>query len=135
MTAYDLLTGDTDDDILGDEIGAGMIPLASVRSPEPALVIRVRNAPELVAKQGGAMGKLAFDIAPASITAKIYSEMQKEMLTKFREKGVVADVQVVTSPPSGPPPKAEFLRGMAAGGVGVGIVYGLWRLIRLLIGR
>ena len=133
MTAYDLLTTDADD-VLGDEIGAS-IPLASIKSPEPALVIRVKNAPELVAKQGGAMGKLAFDLAPATITGKIYSEMQKEMLTKFAEKGVVADVQVVTSPPSGPPPKAEFLRGMAAGGIGVGIVYGLWRLIRLLIGR
>ena len=115
------------------QVGASIIPLASVNTPQPALVIRVKNPAELVAKQGGAAGKLSFDIAPSSITGLVYSKMRDEMLEKFKEKGVVADVQVVTSPPSGPPPKAEFVRGMAAGGMATGIVYGLYRLVKAFL--
>jgi hypothetical protein len=74
---------------------------------------------------------LVFDLLPQTITNKIYSEMQKEMLVKFKEKGVDADVQITTSPPSGPPPKKDFLTGAAVGVGATGALYGLWKLIRM----
>jgi len=121
-------------DVLGSErndSSADDFDLAQATDPEPALVIRVENPGELVQKQGGATGALVFDIAPSSVTGMIYSKMRDEMLKKFKEQGVNADVQITTSPPKGPPPKAEFVRGMVAGGATAGVVYLLYRLIRL----
>lgn len=112
--------------------GAGIIPLAQAGGPQPALVIRVKNPGALVAKEGGAAGKLAFDAAPASITGMIYSKMREEMLTKFKEKGVDADVQVTTNPPMGPPPKKEFVIGAAVGAGAVGAGWGLWKLLKMV---
>ena len=119
--------------VIGTDLLGAIIPLAQAGGPQPALVIRVKNAEQLVRAKGGAAGALAFDIAPQATTSKIYSEMRNEMIRKFKEQGVDADVQIVTSPPSGPPPKKEFVSGMAAGAGAVGVGWLLWKLIRVFV--
>ena len=117
-------------DILGGEYVGAVIPLAQASGPQPALVIRVKNAGELVKKQGGATGSLVFDAVPGAITNVIYGKMRDEFAKKLKEQGVDADVTVSTSPPNGPAPRSDFLPGMAVGAVTVGIGVGLWKLLR-----
>ena len=113
-----------------DVLGAGMIPLAQAGGPQPALVIRVKNAGQLVAKEGGKPGELAFDALPGTITNFMYAKMRDEFAAKLKEQGVNADVQVTTSPPNGPPPRSEFLPGVAVGAGVTAIAFGLWKIFR-----
>lgn len=93
------------------------------------LLIHVNNVPELVQKQGGNTGSLVYKLAPSTVTGKVYSAMKDQFKAKLAEQGVVADVSIVTNPPSGPPPKAEILRGAA---LGAGLVGFMWLLKSLI---
>lgn len=117
MSASDYLFGT---DVL---LGAG----------EQYLVIRVKNVGDLVAKQGGAVGKLAHTLAPQTITDKVYDEMRKEMLKEFAKQGADVDIQVTATPPMGKRAPTEFGRGALVGGVGAAVLGGLalvvWRIL------
>lgn len=108
-------------------IDGATIPLAQAGGPQPAIVIRVKNAGALAA-QGGAAGSLAFEAVPNTITNIIYGRMRDEFLQKFKEKGVDADVSITTTPPAGPPPRSDFVPGVLAGGALVGLAWGAAKL-------
>jgi hypothetical protein len=113
-----------------DVLGAGMIPLAQTNTPQPALVIQVKNAGELVSKQGGKPGAFAFDAVPATLTNLIYGTMRSEFEKKLKEQGVDADVRVVAAAPTGPAPRSDFFPGVIVGAALTGIACGAWKLFR-----
>ena len=88
-----------------DVLGAG----------EQYLVIRVRNLEELVRKRGGFAGGLAVQLAPKTIENKVYSEMAREMVQKFREQGVDAEVSITSAPPTEAAARADFIKGAFVG--------------------
>ncbi len=88
-----------------DVLGAG----------EQYLVIRVKNLDELVRNRSGFAGGLAVQLAPQTIANKVYSEMAREMVAKFRQQGVDADVQIVSGAPSPGEARSDFLKGMLVG--------------------
>lgn len=96
---------------------------------DPALVIRVKNTADVVKAQGGGAGAIAFSLAPATITAQVYSTMQAQLKTKLKEQGVDADVTVTTTPPTGPAPKGDLLTGVVLGAGVVGLGFLLKKLI------
>jgi hypothetical protein len=98
---------------------------------QPAIVVRVRDV-GAVLKQKSAAGSLLYDFAPATLSNYTLTEMAKKIGEGLKAEGVDADVQVATSPPSGPPPKSDFMTGAAVGVASVGVGWGLWRLIGLL---
>ena len=101
-----------------------------------ALVIKVKNIAEVVAKQGGAAGKLAQQLAPLTIANTVYNAMKDKMAAGFAEQGVVADIAITSSVPTAKPTKGEFLAGVVVGGVGVGAVaVGGWALWKYVISR
>lgn len=112
-------------------LGASL-PLAPSRPQgDQALVIRVKNVPELVAKEGGATGKLVHSLVPQTIANTVYDKMAAEMRAKFKEKGVDADVEVTYAPPAvGRSPKDFFV----GAGVGAGLIGAVW-LIKGLLSR
>ena len=117
-------------DVLGGEFVGAIVPLAQAGGTQPALVIRVKNAGELAAKQGGATGGLAFDAVPGTITNVIYGKMRDEFSKKLKDQGVDADVTVSSTPPTGPKPKTEFLPGVLVGAGATAVGFALWKLLR-----
>lgn len=99
------------------------------------LVIRVKNVPELVKKQGGAAGALAYAAAPQTITAKVYDEMRSKLAEGLDQQGVDADISVVSLPPTGPAPKGELLTGIAIGAGTVGIGALVWHGVKQFLLR
>lgn len=101
-----------------------MARIEEILGSDPYLTIKVKNPDELVQKQGGSVGGLAYKVAPDTITQKIYSEMAKQMGTEFSKQGVKAEIKILDGTPSGKkPPAGEFIRGAAVGTVvGGGIV-------------
>lgn len=91
------------------------------------VVVKIKNVEDLVRNQGGATGKMAFALAPQTITNKVYDQIRAKLLAGFRSEGVDADVQVTASPMAGPRPPAEFLRGAVAGAVLAGGGWLLWK--------
>lgn len=86
----------------------------------PAIVIRVQDVGAVIKAKSGA-GGLLFDLTPSTMTNLVYGQMRDKIAQGLKDEGVAADVQIAMSPPSGPPPKSEFLRG-AAIGIGAGAV-------------
>jgi hypothetical protein len=104
-------------------------------SGDQYLVIHVKNVPDLVRAQGGKSGGIAFQVAPQTITNKVYEEMRAKIVAGFKSEGVDADAYVTMTPPVGAAPRDEFLRGVAAGGAAVGVGWLLWTyVIRGLFG-
>ena len=100
----------------------------------PALLVQVRNIPELVARQGGAPGAAVQALAPRTIANKVYTEMQKRMTSEFAKQGVDVDVRVVASAQDfGPPPRGEFLTGAAVGASAVGFAWVVKALVSYLL--
>lgn len=112
------------------KIDGSIIPLAQAGGQQPALVVRVKNAANVVAQQGGATGKLAFDLVPNTITNLVYGKMRDEFSSKLKEQGVDADVTVTTTPPNGPSPRSDFIPGIVVGAALTGIGLGALRLFR-----
>lgn len=118
-------------DVLGSDVVGATTPAAQ----GPFVTIHVKNAPELVAKQGGSIGSLAFGLVPQTITNKIYTEMASEIGKGMREKGVDADIKVVGNLPAVRPLSQDFTVGALIGAGGVGIGYGIFRLVKHFLGR
>ncbi len=105
--------------------------IVGVATGQPAIVIRVRDV-GAVLKSKSAAGSFLYDFAPATLSNITLSEMAKKIGAGLKAEGVDADVQVATSPPSGPAPKSDFRTGVAVGVASVGVGWGLWKLIGLL---
>lgn len=107
----------------------GAVPLA-----DQAIVIKVLNLPALIAQRGGAVGKLANQLAPQMIADRVYDEMRKKIAAGFSGEGVEADVRVVAAPlAEGLRPPSDFAPGVAAGAVAVTALVGGYHLIRALL--
>lgn len=101
---------------------------------DPALVIRIKNVADVVKRQGGATGAAAYAAIPNVVTEKVYSTVQEQLSTKFKEQGVDADVQVTSAPPMGKAPsgKRDFLTGAV---VGAGAVVGGYYLYTRVVAK
>lgn len=97
---------------------------------EPAIVIRLKDVGGLV-KSKSAAGGLLYNLTPGTMSTIVYGQMRDKLAGGLKDEGVDADVQITTSPPSGPPPKSEFGRGAA---LGVVAAAGGWALFRYVIG-
>ena len=95
---------------------------------EPYVAVRLQNVGDLVQQQGGATGKLAYSIAPKTITATAYDALRKKLIEGFAQQGVSADVTVQTTPGGGPP-QTDLLRGIVIGAVGVGVGWAAWKYV------
>lgn len=95
-----------------------------------ALLIQVKNVPDLVKSQGGAAGTMAYSLAPGTITGKVYSTMQGELKTKLKEQGVDADVSIVS--PAGYKPQAGGFpwKPVAIGSIAVSALTIGWLVLR-----
>jgi hypothetical protein len=90
--------------------------------PTRGLLVRVRNVPQLVAKQGGLPGAVAAKLVPNTIEAVVLTKMAEQMRPTLHEKGVEADVQVVTTATL-----PRFRDGLL---LGLGAAGGLWAVWR-----
>ncbi len=100
----------------------------------PFLVLHVKNVGALVAKQGGAMGALAQQLVPSTITNQVYSEMAKKIGAGMKAEGVDADISVMSNKPAVGGAPQDFTIGAVSGVLGAGVVYGLVRLVKHFIG-
>ena len=62
-----------------------------------AILIKVRDPAALARREGGAMASLIDKLAPDTLEAKIYDEMQKRIRMDFAQGGVDAEVAIVFS--------------------------------------
>lgn len=83
-----------------------------------ALLLKVRNIPEVVASKG-AIAALAQKAAPDAIEAKVYDEMGKQLKEKLREQKVDAEIRIVQASAFGPEERGGVLRNLA---IGLGVV-------------
>lgn len=83
-----------------------------------ALLLKVRNIPEVVASKG-AIAALAQKAAPEAIEAKVYEEMAKQLKEKLREQRVETDVKIVQASGFAPAESSGVLRNLA---IGLGVV-------------
>lgn len=97
------------------------------------VTIKVNNVENLVKQQGGAAGEIAFKLAPQTVSNTVYSKLKDQLAAALKEKGVEADVTITSSPATGAPAKGELLTGLALGAGGVGIAYGVVKLVGHLI--
>lgn len=96
--------------------------------PLRGVLIKVRNAQELAAAQGGTAGAIAASVAPGMIEGVVLNKIAEQLGPKFREQGVVADVSVVPVASVGGPNKRTFEVGIAVGAASMGLLWGLSRI-------
>ena len=114
----------TFDDVAGDVIGGAM-------SANRSILIKVRNVPELVRKQGGALGGLAAGLVPETINATVYDKMAAELLKGLTEKGVDADVKVVEPTGFQAAGGSPIWKPLAMGLGGAGLLMLGWKIVGL----
>lgn len=112
----------------------GLDHLGADLGTDRALVVKIKNLESVVEAQGGALGKLAANLAPTMISDQAYNTMKQQLLDGFKDKGVDADVQIVAASnvPSGAPPKSDFLNGALVGAGGTVALVAVWKLISRL---
>lgn len=94
-----------------------------------AILVRVKNAAELARSQG-AMASLAQALAPATIEAKVYSQIAAELQAGLAAQNVLATVTPV-EPTAWKPAVGSMIWQDAAIGLGlVGLVAILWRVFK-----
>lgn len=108
-------------------------------APEPGggpfVTIHFNDLPRLVEQKGGKIGGFAASLAPKTISAKAYGDLASKIKDGLVKEGVDADVRVVTTRPAGGPFGRDFLVGAGVGAAGVGVVFGLVKLVKHFIGR
>lgn len=103
--------------------------------PQRAIIIKVKNVPQLVAKMGGSMGSLVQSLAPESIDSKVYDEMSKKMKEGLEAQGADADVRVVDIANMRFASENPIWKPVALGIVGTGLVAGLYKLVMHFKGK
>lgn len=91
------------------------------------ILIKVRNAPQLAAAQGGAAGAVAATLVPETIENVVLDKMAEQFRSQLRQKGVDADVQVVAA--NLRPPVRSFGTGVALGLGIAGLSWAGWRFL------
>lgn len=82
---------------------------------DPYVAIRLRNVGDVVAKQGGTFGNIAFSAAPQTITNEVYSKIRDKVAAALSAEGVDADVGVFTLPGGKPGASSDLGRGILFG--------------------
>lgn len=111
-----------------DDLERGATIVGDAIDPQ-YVVIKVKNMGDVVTKQGGAMGNVAYSLTPQTISNIAYERMRDDFKKGLAEKGVDADVTITAMPPTGKPPAGELWFGVAVGASTVGMGWLLWKLI------
>ena len=83
--------------------------------PARGILIKVRNAQQLAAAQGGAAGAVAATLVPETIESVVLDKMVTQFKGALRTQGVDAEVSIVSADPHRP----------VTSGYGAGVVTGL----------
>lgn len=97
------------------------------------VLITVKDVPALVRAQGGATGALAQRFLPDTIENTVYQQMAAEIASGMKDKGVDADVKIVSPVGFKPASTPEFTRGAFVGAGAVGIGWLAWKIIKGLL--
>jgi hypothetical protein len=94
-----------------------------------AVLIRIKNAADLARSQG-ALASMAQTLAPATIEARVYDELAKQLGKALADKRVEADVQVIDAPQSNwrPAGGTHLWTDIALALGGLGVLAILWRV-------
>lgn len=65
---------------------------------EQFLVVKVRNIPDVVKKEGGQLAAIATAAMPQMVYTQFYSTMRDRLKGDMAKEGVIADVEVMTVP-------------------------------------
>lgn len=90
------------------------------------ILIKVRNAQQLAAAQGGTAGAVAASLVPETIEGVVLDKMVAEFRKTLAAKGVDASVDIVSATPHRPA-TSGFGTGMALGAGAVGAGLAVWR--------
>lgn len=90
----------------------------------PFVVVHVRDVPAVAKSQGGSIGALVQSLAPQAVEKMVYQKMVDQIASGMKDKGVDADVRVVSSiaPGSAPLPASDFWKGAAVGAGAIGAI-------------
>ena len=72
-----------------------------------SIVINIKNAGEVAAKEKGFIGEYAAKIVPQTVENQVYESAAESLSTALKEKGVDASVKIVANPFANTPPKAS----------------------------
>jgi|SRR5579859_6076188 len=112
--------------------------LIGAEPPTRGVLIKVKNVGQLAATQGGAPGALAAALVPETIEGVVLDKMVQQFRSNLKDKGVDADVQVVstTMPPARSGLREGVVLGVVGAGVGAGLGWVAWRHgLRRLVSR
>lgn len=84
-------------------------------SGEPYLAVRIRNVPDVLAKEAGALGTLAYKAAPQTLTNEVYNKVRDRLSDALQKEGVAADVGIYTLPGGKPGATSDLGRGILVG--------------------
>jgi hypothetical protein len=97
--------------------------------PAPrGVLIRVRNAQALAAKQGGAAGAIAATLVPQTIEGVVLDKMAAKLKEALTQQGVDAEVSVVSAA-GARESKPAFGEGAAFGAAGMAALWAAWTLL------
>lgn len=102
-------------------------------TPHRGVLITVRDVPALVRAQGGNTGAFVDQLVPDTIEATVYQQMAAEITAGMKDKGVDADVKVVSPAGYKPARGPEFKRGVVVGAGAIGVGWLVWKLLRGLL--
>jgi len=100
-------------------------------SSSRAILIRVKNAKEVAAKQS-ALASIASSLVPSTVEARVYDEMAARFRSDLASNGVDADVSVIadaSASAAGDDDRRALLKGVAIGAGGAGIVWLVGRFV------
>ncbi len=95
-----------------------------------AVLIRVKNVPELVQKQGGGIGSALQKLAPATLETKVLDTMRMKLAEEFKKQGVDADVSVVASAGFMPAGSSPIWKPLAITFGSLGLAALIWKLVK-----
>lgn len=109
-------------------------------STERAVLIKIKNVPAVITKQGGSAGALAQGVGSfakglgssainATLEGKVYDTVAAQLHDKFKEQGVDADVQVVEPAGYQAAGASPIWKPIALGLGGVGVLVLGWKLV------
>lgn len=90
---------------------------------DKALLIKVRNVPEIAASQG-MVASFAQKALPETVEDAVYSEIAKQLKDKLREQKVDTDISIIKAPggrPDAAPGEAARNVAIGLGVVGIGL--------------
>jgi hypothetical protein len=96
---------------------------SDVLSAGPFVTIHVTDVAKLLAAQGGALGSALQGAIPKTAEALVYGKLRDTIAAGLKEKGVDADVQVVSGAMRDSPLRTEFVPGVVLGAGAVSLAW------------